>query len=131
MGRVHGFNVDNRFLERLGFAIASFEYFMALEESEISLGFNSFWPSMVAGCLHIQRADYEDLKGTGEDFLNRYLNGLVGYHPKEIPGRPAFGDAPVTTDVCVEIARVLSEGECLMPSAGMSAELPAASEEAV
>ena len=109
MGRLQGMNVDNRFLERLGFAVSAFEYFMALEESEMFLGFGSFWPSMVAASLHIQHAGYECLQGVGEDFLNRYLQGLFGY----APGRrsPVILDAPVESDVCYELIRVLGEGE--------------------
>ena len=116
MGTLKEIALDDRYLERLGFAVSAFEYFCALEESSLIEGFREFWPSMVCSAMHIQHAGYDDLRGIGEDFFNRYLSGCFGY----VRGRstPVILDAPVVSDVCGKIVGLQREGECAKLAVG-------------
>lgn len=111
MGKLQERAIDDKFLERLGFAVSALEYFLALEESEFpsDVGYSGLWPSMVAAALHIQRANYVELRDIGERFLDRYLDGLIGYVPKR--NTPVILPPPVESAVCNELKHVWAVDE--------------------
>lgn len=74
MALVNGFVWTEEFLQRVGFAVGAFEYFVALESDSLSgsMSFEVLWPSILAASIHIERARSDELEKIGYEYLKLY-----------------------------------------------------------